>query len=307
MSAKAGTVLCCGILLLLFAVRAFAIEVRDDSGRLIRLAHPATRVITLAPNLTELAFDLGAGDKVVATVQFSNYPPAAKRLPRIGSSSSLNLEAILGYHPDLVLAWRSGNSPQQLRAIARLGIPVYRSEPQSLQDVATTLVRLGKLLGKQARAETLAQHMRAGIAQLQRQYAHRRSITGFYQIWNKPIYTVNGQHIISHIMRLCGVQNVFADAPVIAPRVSTEAVLARNPQMIISGGSARLRAQNLSSWQAWPQLAAVRAHNLFYIAPNLLQRDTPRILEGARLLCRQADVARMHLHLQEQKKEGQTH
>lgn len=305
MPPKTALALGCGLLFLCFAVRAFAIDVRDDSGKLIKLAHPATRVITLAPNLTELVFDLGAGDRVVATVQFSNYPPAAKRLPRIGSSSSINLEALLGYHPDLVLAWRSGNSPQQLRAIARLGIPVYRSDPQSLQGVATTLVKLGKLLGEQARAEKLALHMQAGITQLQRQYAHRRIITGFYQIWDKPIYTVNGQHIISHIMRLCGVKNVFADAPIIAPRVSVEAVLARNPQMIISGGSAKVRRQNLSRWQAWPQLTAVRAHNLFYIDPDLLQRDTPRILEGARILCQQADVARRHL--QAQKKEGQTH
>lgn len=305
MSSKTWSAVCCGLLLLLYAFRVLAVEVRDDSGKLIRLARPATRVITLAPNLTELAFDIGAGDRVVATVQFSNYPAAAKRLPRIGSSSSLNLEALLGYHPDLVLAWRSGNNPQQLQAIERLGIPVYRSEPQSLDDVATTLVRLGKLMGKSARAQMLAQHMRSGIAQLQRQYAHRQIISGFYQVWGKPIYTINGQHIISHIMRLCSVKNVFADAAIIAPRVSTEAVLARDPQMMISGGSTKVGSQKLSFWKAWPQLAAVRAHNLFYIDPNLIQRDTPRILEGARILCQQADVARRHL--QEEQKGGQTH
>lgn len=288
----------CGLLLILSSSSLWAVSVRDDTGKLIRLPHPATRVITLAPNLTELAFDIGAGDRVVATVQFSNYPPAAKRLPRIGSSDSFNPEAILGYHPDLVLAWRSGNKPQQLQAIERLGIPVYRSEPHTLEDIASTLARVGILLGKPTRASVLARQLRHGIAQLRRRYAGRKLITGFYQIWDKPIYTINGRHIISHIMQLCGVRNIFADAPILAPVVSVEAVLAKNPQMIISGGSAKVRAQNLSSWRAWPQLAAVRAHNLFYIDADLMQRDTPRILKGAETLCRQADEARRHLHLE---------
>jgi iron complex transport system substrate-binding protein len=304
MTAKLLRFACSLVLLLFLYDNAYAIDVVDDSGKTIQLHQPATRIITLAPNLTELLFDLGAGDRVVATVQFSNYPEAAKKIPRVGSSGSLNLEEVLRYQPDLVLAWRSGNNPQQVLAIEQLGIPVYRSEPGALEDIPATLIKLGQLTGLANKAKDIAQHMQAGIANLQQHYAHRKILSGFYQIWDEPIYTINGKHIISDIMRLCGVHNVFADAPIIAPVVSMEAVIAKDPQMIISGGSARKQAQNLSLWRAWPQLTAVRANNLFYIDADLMQRDTPRILEGAEVLCRQADEARRHL--QEEKK-GQTH
>ena len=295
MPGKAIRIACALALLVSVSSQAFAIQVVDDSGKTIHLRQPASRILTLAPNLTELLFDLGAGDRVVATVQFSNYPDAAKKIPRVGSSGSLNLEAVLGYHPDLVLAWRSGNNPQQLIAIEQLGIPVYRSEPGKLQDIPATLVKLGHLLGLESKAAAVAQSMQAGIARLQQRYAHRQILSGFYQIWDEPIYTINGKHIISDVMRLCGVRNVFADAPIIAPVVSMEAVLAKNPQMIISGGSAKMQAQNLSTWRAWPQLTAVRANNLFYIDADLMQRDTPRILQGAEVLCQQAEQARKNL------------
>jgi len=274
---------------------AAAVTVSDDSGNAIELARPARRVVTLAPNLTELVFDLGAGDRVVATVQFSNYPAAAKRIPRIGSSGSLNLEAMLAYRPDLVLAWRSGNNPQQIETIERLGIPVYRSEPRQLEDIAVTLEKLGRLLGRDTQGEALARHLRQGIAQLRKRYAGSRTLRGFYQIWDRPIYTVNGRHIISDVMALCGIRNVFAGNPVLAPVVSLESIIARNPQIIISGGSANNAAHVLEEWRDWPTLTAVRAHNLFHIDADLMQRDTPRILEGARLLCQQAQLARRHL------------
>jgi len=284
-------------LFLFLNLDAYAVSVRDDSGKRIELAHPATRIVTLAPNLTELVFDLGAGDRVLATVQFSNYPAEAKRIPRIGSSGSLNIETMLAYRPDLVLAWRSGNNPQQLSTIERLGIPVFRSEPQTLADIPATLEKLGRLLGRERQANVLARRMRNGIEVLRSENAGRPIITGFYQIWDRPIYTINGRHIISDVMRLCGVRNVFADVPVLAPVVSRESVLARNPQIIISGGSAANAEQSLASWRDWPALAAVRAHNLFHIDADLMQRDTPRILDGARTLCRQAQLARQNLQL----------
>jgi len=286
---------CLALLLIAGTGPAAAVTVSDDSGKTVELARPARRVVSLAPNLTELMFDLGAGDRVVATVQFSNYPAAAKRIPRIGSSGSLNLETMLAYRPDLVLAWRSGNNPQQIETIERLGVPVYRSEPQQLEDIAVTLEKLGHLLGRDTQGAALARQLREGIAQLRKRYAGRQTLRGFYQIWDRPVYTVNGRHIISDVMGLCGIRNVFAGNPVLAPVVSLESVIARNPQIIISGGSANNAAQVLEKWRDWPTLAAVRAHNLFHIDADLMQRDTPRILEGARLLCQQAQLARRHL------------
>jgi len=285
----------CVLLVVCFVSTAQAVEVIDDSGRAVRLAQPAARVITLAPNLTELLFDLGTGNRVVATVEFSNFPTAAKKIPRIGSSASLNLESVLAYHPDLVLGWQTGNNPQQLIEIERLGIPVYRSEPGKLQDIPATLIRLGRLLGVQARAQQLAEQMESEITRLKKRYAHASQIRGFYQIWHQPIYTINGRHIISDIMQLCGVHNVFADASIIAPIVSMEAIIARDPQIIISGGSEPMQAKNLSFWRHWPQISAVRANNLYTIDADLMQRDTPRILQGANVLCEQAELSRQHL------------
>ena len=291
------------LLILCWLGKAQAIEVVDDVGKTIQLQKPATRIITLAPSLTELVFYLGAGSRIVATVHFSNYPAAAKKIPRLGSSANFNLEAVLGYHPDLVLAWKSGNNPQQLLEIERLGIPVYRSDLQRLRDIPNALIKLGKLLGNNTQATAGAHHIQTEITKLQQRYAHHKTLSGFYQIWDKPIYTINGKQIISDVMRLCGVKNIFADAPITAPSVSLEAVLARDPQMIISGGSAQMQTHNLSQWRTWSQLTAVRANNLFYINADLMQRATPRILEGAKILCRQADEARRHLW----KKKGQTH
>ena len=283
------------LLFFIVSLTSAAVEVIDDSGDMLRINQPVARIITLAPNLTELLFDLDAGDQVVATVQFSDYPAAAKNIPRVGDSGNLNLEAVLSYHPDLVLAWLSGNNPQQVAALEQLGIPVYYSEPGRLQDIPVTLRKLGLLLGREQKATELALQMEAGIAELKQRYAKREKLRGFYQICHEPIYTINSKNIISDVLRLCGIENVFAEAAIIAPVVSMEAVLARDPQIIISGGSSRMQAQNLSAWKAWPQLTAVVANNLYYIDADLMQRHTPRILEGAELLCQQADEARENL------------
>lgn len=267
-------------------------SVVDDVGRRVTLEAPAERIISLAPHLTELLYAAGAGERLVAAVSYSDYPPAARELPRVGSYDHLNIEAILWYQPDLVVAWKSGNPERQLQRLLDLGLTVYISEPRSLQAIADTLVRLGTLAGTRKQALAAANAFRERLAQLRARYADRPTVSVFYQIWNRPLQTLNGEHVISDVIRGCGGRNIFAELPAIAPRVSVEAVLKRDPEVIVASGMGRSRPNWLGMWRAWPELTAVARDNLFFVPPDIIQRHTPRILDGMARLCRQLQRAR---------------
>ena len=283
--------------LLISSSTSHAVSVRDDKQNNIEIEKPAQRIITLAPYLTELLFAIDAGDKIVATVQFSDYPPAAKAIKRLGNYENINIEQVIALKPDIVLAWDSANNPNQLKQLEKLGIRLYRSEPRDLIDIATTLERFGELTGKEVKAKAIADNFTNELGALQKHYAGRQTITGFYQVWHTPIYTINGEHIISKVMQLCGIRNVFADLPVLAPTVPIESVLMKDPQMIIVSGMAQAEPQWLAKWRDWPSMTAVKAKNLFFIPPDLIQRHSLRMLEAARLMCEQADEARGHLKI----------
>lgn len=289
--------LCLIVLLLLSPPRAHALEVVDDTGRTLTLTKPAQRIITLAPHLTELLYAIDAGELIVATVEFSDYPLPAKNIPRIGNFDRLNIEAILAYQPDLILAWQSGNNPWQLEALEKLGLRIYRSEPGTLAALPETLEKLGSLSGRSESAQVAGGELRNRIQTLERRYAGRAPVRAFYQVWDPPLYTINGAHIISDVLRLCGIQNVFAMVTQLAPQVSEEAVLAADPQMIIAGQD---QDGAFARWRKWPRLQAVADNNLYRVNPDLMQRHTGRLLQGAEQLCGFAEEVRM-------KKRGQAH
>jgi iron complex transport system substrate-binding protein len=266
--------------------------VTDDAGSTVALARPASRIVSLAPHVTELLFAAGAGDKVVAAVEFSNYPDAARRLPRIGSSAAFDLERIAALRPDLAIAWGSGNPPGQLAQLRRLGIPVFVSEPRRLEDIPASLRQIGRLAGASSSAEQAAQAFERRQAELAAAQAGKRPVTVFYEIWNQPLMTIGGGHLISAVMSLCGGRNVFASLGQPAAAVEREAVLAANPEAIVASGMDAARPEWLDEWRRWPQLQAVKQGNLFFVPPDLLQRHTPRILDGATQLCAALDTAR---------------
>lgn len=279
-------------LALLCAQARADIVVRDDTQTEIRLPAPAGRIVSLAPNITEVVYAAGAGGKLVGTVDFSDYPAAAKTLPRVGSYSRLDVETIAALKPDLVLAWESGNPPASVTQLRKLGIPVFVTEPRTLDDVARDLERYGLLSGMEGSGKAAARDFRQRLARLEKTYARRKPVRMFYQVWDEPLMTVNGKQIISDVIRICGGVNVFADLPTIAPTVSTEAVLAANPDVIVAGGMGESNAAWLDPWKKWPRLRATAKGNLFFIDPNLLQRHTPRLLDGAELLCARLEEAR---------------
>jgi iron complex transport system substrate-binding protein len=276
-------------------IAAADIAVNDDAGRRVVLEKPAQRIISLAPHTTELLFAAGAGSRIVGVVSHSNYPPEAQQLPVVGSAGNLSPEAIVARQPDLVVAWKSGNVATQVEQLINLGIPVFYSEPRRLEDIATNLQRLGRLSGTSAVAEATAREFRADYRQLIHDYSGRAPVRTFYQIWDQPLITVNGAHLISQLITLCGGENIFAALDTLAPVVNREAVLAADPQIIIASGEARERPDWLERWQAWPQVSAVRNQQLYVIDPDLIQRQAPRILGGAKIMCRQIERARQAL------------
>lgn len=271
---------------------AAEIKVADDSGRSVTLNRPAQRIISLTPHVTELLFAAGAGEHVVGTVEFSNYPRAAERIARIGDSAQLDLERIVALKPDLVVVWKNGNAQRQLDKLLRLGIPVFYNEPRRLADIARAIEQLGRLAGTEALALPAARAFAARAAALRRRYAGRSPVRMFYQIWDKPLLTVNGDHLISDVIGLCGGRNVFADMKALTPEISIEAVLVADPEAIGGVSAEAGQAGNLDQWKTWPRQKAVARGNLFVIASDLISRNTPRILDGAEQLCEHLEAAR---------------
>jgi len=275
-----------------------AVSVVDDAGRTVTLARPAERVISLAPHATELVYAAGGGARLVGAVSYSDYPPQANALPRVGSNSALDLERIVALRPDLIVVWRHGNDTRQIDKLRALGIALFVSEPHKVDDVATNLERLGILLGSERTADAAAQRYRGEIARLRGRYAARPVVSVFYQVWDRPLLTLNGAHIVSDAIALCGGRNVFGELAARVPTVSVEAVVAANPEAIVTSAkgatapSADAPLPDLARWRAWPGMTAVTRGNLFAIDGDLINRPGPRLAQGIEALCQDLDTAR---------------
>jgi len=274
------------------AAMAGELRVTDDAGRTLTLAQPAQRIVSLAPHITELLFAAGAGGKIVGAVEYSDYPPPARAIPRVGNYNRLDIERLLTLKPDLVVGWAGGNLATDLERLGTLDIPLFISDPHRLDDVASDIERLGRLAGSTATAQRAAQAFRTRRAALQQRYNGRPPVRLFYQVWNQPLMTVNGEQVISDVIRLCGGVNVFAELKTLAPTINVEAVLEKNPEVIVASGMAEERPEWLDDWRRYPLLRAVQRDNLFFIPPDLLHRHTPRLLDGAEQMCRALDTAR---------------
>jgi iron complex transport system substrate-binding protein len=274
-------------------VSAQPVSIKDDRGRAITLNRPVQRIITLAPHLTELAYAAGAGEKLVGVARHSDYPPAAARIPQVGDAIRVDAEAILALKPDLVLAWRSGNPPAEVGRLEQIGLPVLVTEPARLADIPRLLRAIGTLAGSGGHAQMAAMDFEGEIHALRERYAKARRIRVFYVIWHKPLLTVNGAHLISEIISLCGGENVFADLGQLTPNVTLEALIAARPAAILGGASAGGAKGFAEQWRATavPPLRELPAH---YVDPDLIQRPTPRIVGGVKAVCSALEDARQH-------------
>jgi iron complex transport system substrate-binding protein len=266
------------------AAQSQAVSIEDDRGRAVRLAGPAQRVVALAPSLAELAFAAGAGGQLVGVARFSDFPPAARRIRQVGDAARVDLERVVALKPDLILAWKSGNSPADVARLESLGYPAFVSEPARLADIPRLLKAIGALAGTQSTAGAAAAEFERAVGALRGRYSVARKVRVFYLIWHRPLLTVNGAHMISDVAALCGGENVFADVAQLTPNVSLEAVIAAKPEVILGGGSAGGEQSFVANWRE-TGVEPLRGLPTYYINPDHIQRQTPRIVEGAKAVC----------------------
>jgi len=271
-----------------------AVQAVDDAGMTVTLAAPAARIVSLAPHATELLYAAGAGDRVVGVLATSDWPPEVAVKPKVGDSRALDLERIVALAPDLVITWPYA-APAQVGALVARGVPVFVANPATIDGIAQDLERLGTLAGTLATAKLRAAELRAQLGRLSVRYAGARTVRVFYEIWNAPLYTIGGNHLISQAIRVCGGENVFASLALPAPGVSVEAVLAARPEAIVAGADRAVRPAWLDHWKRWPALPAVARGNLFTVDANLLHRAGPRFIDGVEMLCATLAQARAGL------------
>lgn len=276
----------------LLAPAVGAVTVHDDAGNAVTLDKPAMRVISMAPHVTETLFAAGGGSRIVGAVNYSDYPEAAKSIPRIGSNREIDLERVISMKPDLIVAWMHNNSERQIEMVRKLGVPVFLSDPQKLEGIPDNVARLGQLMGTQAVADRAAAELRRQLASLRSRYAGRPTVRSFYQVWDKPLYTLSGRHIITDSLRLCGGENIFDKLTVTAPIVSIESVLQADPEAVF--GTAEKNYGGVNLWKPYATLTATRRDNLFTVDGNLLNRAGPRMIAGTAVLCEKLELARQH-------------
>jgi iron complex transport system substrate-binding protein len=263
-----------------------AIVLSDDTGQRVSLAHAPRRIISLAPSATEMLFAAGLGDRVVATVEYSDEPPAAKQIPRIGDVTAVDIERLVAMHPDLAVVWPGGGNPAQIDKIARLGIPIYRQQVNRLADLPASLRRLGSLASDRSVAERAARNIEESLARLAHEYGGGKHPTVLLEVWNRPIYTVGGTHLMSDALSLCGGRNVFGDLKELGPVISTEAVIARNPDIIVAVAPPGEGKSWVEEWKRFGSLNAVRNGKLIAFEDQRFVRLGPSVVSATEGLCK---------------------
>ncbi len=283
-----------GITLLLGApmvAAAAPLIVRDDTGAMVKLARPAQRIVSLAPHATELLFAVGAGPRIVGTIDTSDWPAQAKAIARVGDSRALDVERIVALAPDLVVTW-PWTAPAQVEALRARGIAAFTTMPATIDGIAEDLERLGALTGDAPAGWRAAEVFRARMRALRERNAGARRIRVFYEVWDAPLYTIGGRHLITQAIEVCGGENVFAALTLPAPAVDVEAVLAAKPDAIIAGAEHGMRPTWLDTWRRWKEVPAVANDHLYAVDADLLHRPGPRFVDGVDALCATIDRAR---------------
>ncbi len=272
-------------------VSAAGIALPQANGEILTLPGPAERIITLAPNLAELVFAAGAGERLKAVVEYSNFTEQVTRIPRIGDAFRIDLERVFELKPDLVIAWKSGNPQTALQKLEQLGVRVWQIEITSPEEIADAVENISHAAGTQTTGQAVARQMRNRLTDMRRQNAHKTPVEYFYQIAARPLYTINGQHIISRSLEICGGVNVFSDLPALAPQISRESVILANPQVMIAPEISG-EPPALDVWQDWPRLQAIQNKHMLYLPADEISQATPRLLDSIDLACKLLDEVR---------------
>ncbi|AEG31343.1 cobalamin-binding protein [Thiomicrospira cyclica] len=289
--------LAAGLLLVaLVSLTSFSTTAAAQIDAEITAERPITRIISLAPSLTELIYSAGAGDYLVGAVSYSDYPPEAQRIPRVGDFNALNIERIIKLKPDLILSWQSGTSARDTQRLKQLGLPLLIHDTQQLDDIPKLIAEIGQLTGQQDTANTETERLRYQLNTLRQKYEHASAVSVFYQVWHQPLITVNGAQFMGQAIAICGGVNIFADQMALAPHVSREAVINENPDVILLGGKTANQQAWLSQWQTLPFLAASQNQHIYLLDSDQYQRPTARLIDSLDALCQLIDHARQPTH-----------
>lgn len=261
------------------------ISLDQADGSALLLEAPAERIVTLSPHLTELVFAAGAGKRLLATVEYSDYPAAASEIPRIGDAFRLDIERIASLQPDLVIAWSSGNPQQAIAQISSLGVPVWSVEIRSPEEIAGALESIGRATGSEGAAGAEANRIRDRLQRISSQYAGAPILEYFYQVGARPLFTLNGSHLVSKGLRLCGGSNIFEEEPGLAFQVSFESIIVADPDAVFAP-YLEGAADPLADWREWSAMRAVQTNALFLLPADSISRASPRFLDSLEFACK---------------------
>ncbi len=284
----------CSLLLLGASWQAIAagIDVVDDTGVHLVLPEPAQRIVSLAPGATEMLFAAGAGPQVIATVTYADQPESARRVPRIGDANAIDMERLLILKPQVVVYWPGGNNAAQIAQLKRLGFTLYGQQVNRLADLGDSLRRLGVMAGTSAAARRRAGQIEVQLSALRGQYAGRLPVRALLETWNQPLYTVGGQQLMSDALSICGAVNIFTDVAQLSSAVQVEAVISRDPDLIIAAAPPGVGPQWLQEWRRFPSMKAVRSGNLLDFEDQALSRLGPSVVDATANLCPLIDATR---------------
>lgn len=267
-------------------------EVRDDTGATVRVPSQSCRIVSLAPGTTAMLFAVGAAPCLVGTIAHSDEPKEAASIPVIGDAETLDFERLLALRPTVVVVAVDVVQRVRIDRLRSLGIPVYEVHVTSLAQMPESLRRLGELTATESVARERSAAYSRQLADIAASYRSRAPLRVLYQIWDKPIYTIGGQHVITDALRLCGAVNVFADLSTAAPAVTREAAVLRNPDLILVSAPPQAAAEWIAEWQHYPALAAVRSGKVMAYADERMDRMGPSVVDATASLCTLIDRAR---------------
>jgi len=270
----------------------YASEIKEAEALLIAQKKGAQRIIALSPHSVELLYAIGAGDRIIGTLEYADYPEAALDIPRIGNFNGIQIEKVVELQPDLIIAWKTGNKSSDIEKLKSLGFKIYHSHPQNISEISKELRTLGKLTGLIDKAEIAAQKVSAQYQSIKNRYNDKKSVSVFYQLWHDPIRTIGPNNWTQSLIDDCNGRNIFDDAMSQYPVVSLESVLVKNPQVIVIPHHSGRTDDKKKLWQKWPDIKAVNNHNINIINGDLLHRFSPRAIDGLSILCTAIDRAR---------------
>jgi vitamin B12 transport system substrate-binding protein len=286
------------LLLLLNASSAFAIsdqEQNKEQNRELSKEKSKPSIIALAPHIVEMLYDIGAGEQIIGTTSFADYPEQAKKIPIIGNYVRLQLERVIELQPDLIIAWKSGSPSDDLARLEQLGFKVIYSQPHTFSDIAKEVRSFAKITGHTAQGEQVAKDFEHELARIKNKYKNKTEITGFYELWSRPLTTVAKGSWPQQFLNICRVKNPFQQVLTPYPQISIEQVLPASVQLIIQPLSVNQKDREAFNWQDWPIIPAVANKQILQPDADAMHRMSLRSLTALKYLCQTIDGARTHL------------